>query len=313
MDARYKVDTVYDTDTGENLLITTLNLDDEDASSNVYLDEQTFTNYLDVLLHHKDNNICTITSSIVLEYFVIVDIFRLNYQIPDTLYGFINLCKMRPIAPEFYVIPLKIQYDMKSAHSNVMIVNMKNNHIEYFEPHGLVFNMDSSGYDMSNIVKQVATRLFPFHEFTVKNVSSQCPIGPQIVQSLANPLSGHCLAWSLLFIHMRLLNLHLNPELILSYLGVFNANGLDLIIRKYMSKLQTELMFFPTKQYDKSKTYRIMLTEEDEVRIRNKIAQLAHSLMNGNKKGNEHELRELLLYSSFPSFYETFFENVNNT
>lgn len=311
MEGVYRMDTVYDPDTGENMLIKTLDVRGERASNNVYLDEQTFTNYLDVLLHHKDNNICTITSSIVLEYFVTLDLFKLNYQIPETMYGFINLCKMRPIQPEFYIIPLKVQYDINTAHSNVIIVNKKQNVIEYFEPHGLMMNMGGIGYDVSKMVQQIVNHLFPLQELPVKNVSSQCPVGPQSVQSLANPNSGHCLAWSLLFINMRILNLHLKPELIVTYLSFLSPYDLDLLIRRYMSKLETELMFFPMKQYDKSRTFGLLFSEDDKIRISQRIAYLAKSLMLENNGDNRENLKELLLYNNFPSFYEIFFENVN--
>jgi hypothetical protein len=310
-DSMYGSDIVYDAETNTLQIIKTLELNNEFASNNMYLDEEAFTQYLDVLLHHKDNNICTFTSSIVLDYFVNLDLFRLTYQIPETLYGFIHLCKMRPIEPTYYIIPLKVQYDIQTAHSNVIIVDKKLKQIEYFEPHGLSFNLDNSGYNLQNIVLQIVHNMFPLDSFTVKNVSSQCPIGPQSLQSVANPSSGHCLAWSLLFIHMRIINMNLNSDVVINYLSKFNGYELDVLIRRYISKLQRELFFHPSKQYDKTRTFSIQFSDQEKERIEQKITHLVQILF-GERRDDQDALKQLLLYNNFPSFYEIYFKQVNN-
>jgi hypothetical protein len=310
--AMYASDTVYDAETNRLQIIKTLELQGEFVSDTLYLDEETFTKYLDVLLYQKDYNICTLTSPIVLDYFIILDLFRLTYKIPETIYGFINLCMMRPTVPNFYVIPLKIQYDLNIAHSNVIIVNMEKHEIEYFEPHGLTFNLDDAGYNIQNIVLQIVTNMFPLLQFTVKNVSSQCPIGPQTVQSVVNPNSGHCLAWSLLYIHLRIINMNLKSDVVINYLSKFNGYELDLMIRRYISKLQRELLFFPSKQYDQTRTFNIQFSQEEQIHVRNKIASLVQSLYGNDNSNNKDTLKQLLLYNNFPDFYEIFFDEVNN-
>jgi hypothetical protein len=312
-DTMYLIDSVFDLEAKQVQFVRCLNLENENVSDKVLLDEQTFTDYFDILLLRKENNVCSITSSIVLDYFIIIDLFKLSYQIPETIFSHINLCKILPIYQDFYVIPLKLHIDIREAHSNVMIVNMKENTVEYFEPHGMMINADESGYNMSAIVGQIIQKLFPMHDLKVKNVSSQCPIGPQIAQGFVNPNSGHCLAWSLLFVHMRLINLHIKPELVINYFSKFDPSRLDILIRKYISKLERESLFFPPKQYDKVRSYAIHFSPDEDKVITKQIGTLSKIIVDNkhNEADRKKHLKQLLLYNSYPLFYDIFFKNVN--
>ncbi len=81
-------------------------------------------------------------------------------------------------------------------------------------------------------IKTLVSRLFQFwsqlHKY--KNVQNNCPmgLGLQSKQNIINPQSGHCLAWSLLFIHVRILNLFLHPDDVINYFTQkFTAVELD--------------------------------------------------------------------------------------
>jgi hypothetical protein len=106
--------------------------------------------------------------------------------------------------------------------------------------------------------------------------------------------------------------MNLKSDVVINYLSKFNGYELDLMIRRYISKLQRELLFFPSKQYDQTRTFNIQFSQEEQIHVRNKIASLVQSLYGNDNSNNKDTLKQLLLYNNFPDFYEIFFDEVNN-
>lgn len=130
------------------------------------------------------------------------------------------------------------------AHSNVIIIDNLNKTIEFFEPHG--FTMDHTIariIDISSLLTRFMKTFIPLSSnYTFKNVSNSCFISVQSLQTIVDPSVGHCLAWSLLFILLRIVNLNLKPtskksvlETINEFLVSFSPIYLDTYIKQFLS------------------------------------------------------------------------------
>ena len=96
-------------------------------------------------------------------------------------------------------------------HANIVLVNNKNNTIEYFEPHGYRRNKNSEIAGNKGIynkkiklLKNLFSDLMPTHSFIDvvsmnKKTSFQTELDP-------DEHTGFCVIWCILFVHYRLLN-----------------------------------------------------------------------------------------------------------
>lgn len=113
-------------DTNANVLLPNLYL--ANPSKSTYLSEDVFVKYFDVILLKNlkltpDNslNICPFKSVYITDYFITLDFVNFTYKIPETLYESIERCKLSNT--RFYIIPLRLNLNYKSAHSNLIIVD----------------------------------------------------------------------------------------------------------------------------------------------------------------------------------------------
>jgi hypothetical protein len=201
----------YDYHMNENLL-TILNVSHYSPSSEIYLKNEIFSLHLDNLFQNNHQFICSKHSHFFSDYYIYINLVLLNATIPKLFYDFILRCKTSDI--RFIIIPLiictqyneeKQQYD---AHSNILIIDNLLNTIEFFEPHGKEFSLGNFDVDIESTIKFLLNELFPleYSIYTFFNLQNQCPIGIQSKQTMVDIYVGHCHAWSLLLIELRLLN-----------------------------------------------------------------------------------------------------------
>jgi len=262
-------------DLNNNMLLP--NLDLAEPSKSIYLSEDIFVKYFDVILFKNlysafDNSICPFKSVYITDYFITLDFVNFTYKIPEVLYESIKRCKLSNT--RFYIIPLRLNLNYKSAHSNLIIVDNQSATIEFFEPHGNKFNGTTYElpYNIEKHIKVLINKLFPYRSlfYTFKNVQNSCPKGLQAKQNSIDSNSGHCLAWSLLFIHLRILNLFYDTTYIIDYLHKNTPEQLDRYIRRYIGYLENTSHLLEKKLYPTLK-YNMLLSNDELENIKDRI------------------------------------------
>ena len=175
-------------------------------------------------------------------------------------------------------------------------------------------------YNIENHVKILLSRLFPlkYQYYTYINVQNNCPrgLGLQSQQNIINPQSGHCLAWSLLFIHVRINNLFLSTDYIMNYFNkYFTPTDLDAYMKRYIGLLETSTYNINTKTLPNFK-YNLILSPQEKLLISDHITYLTKKYLqelNNNKDKTiiNNIFEELISYHKFTQFNEIFFKNFN--
>ena len=136
---------------------------------------------------------------------------------------------------QFIIVNVAIIFGSVGGHSNIFIIDKVNKEIEHFEPHGEFFNIQPKDKkkqvflrDQSEkikiIIKSLAESLVPTYKFIP--CLDYCPIiGPQSIKhedkyklSNCDDKSGLCVAWSLLYVYLRLLNPSLKRSILMKYI-----------------------------------------------------------------------------------------------
>jgi hypothetical protein len=306
-------------DMEDNILLP--NLHQVEQSSSLFLPEDIFSNYLDKILFESskyyNNKICNINSIFYTDYFITIDFTDLLYKIPSVFINTLETCKLDSNI-RYYIIPLRIEFTYKSAHSNLIIIDKYYKTIEFFEPHGTSF-IGQQPYNIEEHIKNLLIQLFPLQTqyYRYINVHSNCPIGLQSLQNIISSKSGHCLAWSLLFINIRLLNIFLHPQNIIQYFNKhFKITELDIYIKRYISLLELSQVLIPAKTIPKFK-YKLTLSNTEKNNITNEIISLSNQYLtelNNNKNKNvlDKLFEKLMSYHKFPDFSNIFFNVITS-
>lgn len=310
-------------DMQDNVILPNLKL--MKPSQSLFLREDIFSKFLDKIIYDAFQNpktqTCPIKSVFYTDYFITIDFVDFIYKIPNILLSSITKCKSNPNI-RFYVIPIRLNLTYKSAHSNVIIIDNSEGTIEFFEPHGSMFQGFSvpKPYHIENHIKTLVSRLFPLRSqiYKYKNVQNNCPmgLGLQSKQNIINPQSGHCLAWSLLFIHVRILNLFLHPDDVINYFTTkFTAVDLDRYMRRYIALLENTTLYSQSKTLPSFK-YHLFLSQEERYNISNRITSLTEQYLLESSTAKNKEVinkifEELISYHKFPRFNDIFFSTVN--
>jgi hypothetical protein len=203
-----------------------------------YLTADLFTSYLTLIINSYINvNTNTITKNIR-DDFLEINFESLDFRIANSLYSAIhNNITTISILPIRLVFP----FPSKTNHSNVIIINPMLQTIEFFEPHGIELgSVLENVMDTTSLIKKIFYNIFPeFNIFTFVNSSQNCTMGVQALQGIADNNVGHCLAWSLLFIQLRLYYINNTSDYIVTSLSKINPISLDYYIKQYISLLNS--------------------------------------------------------------------------
>lgn len=203
-----------------------------------------------------------------------------------------------------------------TAHSNLLLIDNHAKTIEYFEPHGLNLQHTSANIiSLNNIVYKIVVKLFPFvSSYTFKNASTSCIVGVQAIQNTIDQNVGHCLAWSLFFLLMRLLNnkLRLQTETVSEFIHRFLVSlppvQLDDTVKRFITYVQT-LPSFSERNYSNYITIEMQqeLSPLDNLNIENRLKQIAEvyikKLINASEQDISILFTELISYRNIPSFH----------
>lgn len=306
----------YILDLQSNLIVP--NLEGIIPSKSYYLTEDIFTSYFDKIILDSfilnNKSLCLMNSVFVSDYFIKIDFIDFKYKIPNTFLKSLTICKADNNI-RFYIIPIALVFSYTSAHSNVIIVDNLNKTIEFFEPHGQQYSGIPKPYSIQYHIRILLNTLFPIRSktYTFKNVQNSCPIGLQQLQNISNPTSGHCLAWSLLFLQLKIQNLLVSTDTIINYL--INIYNIDLYMRKFIGFLELYTLFIPKKQ--SNYTSELILNKQEQKNIINRIELLTNlyknKLDNNDNNDNDDIFEELISYHKFPNFNKIFFNSMNRS
>lgn len=231
--------------------IHTVNLKNISQAKDFQLQTNFFNNFLKFLLRNVNeanhiftnfnsglcDNIDNITS--IADYAITYNFRVWNIFLPKLMKTSVDKCLLSNEV-HYIVIPIHLNF-LDTAHSNVIIIDKLKQTIDYFEPHGIQMGSDYSQIiDIFSTVTYYLKQMFPqLAHFTIVNAAQRCILGPQTVQG-GN--QGHCLAWSLYFIFLRLVNFDIgehsslhSSEIINSFLVQQVPTTLDRIIRKFIT------------------------------------------------------------------------------
>lgn len=295
---------------------------------------QQFASFMDkILLDHSNLNdtlnsfnsfnpnekICFFSSNISEEYFIKMDFENYRYNIPKNFINKFTMCNIYDPSIRFYIIPLLLQLNDDGGHANILIIDNKNKSIEFFEPHGTIFQ-ELQEYDIKHHIYNVLKVLFKNFKpeilnYTYVNVQQCVNIGVQALQNIINPDAGHCLAWTLLYSHIRLINIYSSSDDIIKFfVNTFTGVDLDMYMKRYISYVE-KLGKFNIKKYSTIDNYKFILTDDEKDNIENKIIDYTEDfILNIDDKTSRHDiLQSILKYKKYTDFHIVFSDTIYNS
>lgn len=315
---------------------------DSTETEDIFLETEVFTNYIDILFK-KETKLCKFNVPNINEYFIEIDVVNLSYKVPSNFYTFLKHCK--DAKKKSFIIPIEINFPTnyesksfitKSRHANVVIID--NTNIELFEPHGMKFSGNVLPYNTEEIIKKVIYKLFDEmildgimekKKYVFKNVYNSCPY-PGVQKQ-----DQFCLAWTLLFIELKLLNANISSERIIETIS--NYKDILTYLKYYITYVKNEILKRkkvkkPHESYPETPLYDIKLTDiidrnilEDRLKLLIKKYYVISNSINdqintftklfSTRFNLTHErdliFEELISYRKYERFHEMFFEYFN--
>lgn len=281
-------------------------------SKSSHLSHELFSKYLDIILSTSNNLFCKINSIFSSDYYIEINFINYSYNISDFLELSIKECIQNNT--RFFILPIRlIMKDSNEGHANLIILDTVLKRIEFFEPHGIL-NLTNIFYDIELHIIHCLSFYFPILDiksFSFQNIQQFCPLGLQQKQNLIDTKSGHCLAWVLLIIHLRILNIILPIEYIIDFLQSIDIYVLDQYIKLYISQVENTFINSPSvfKFTKKIAVFKLSNKEISQIQpyLINLIKQL-YVTTDTNRK--QKILQEILLYRNFPNFYQLFLTTI---
>lgn len=281
-------------------------IENNDLSKENWLNDDNFYEFLSLL---PKNDYCLMGKTFDGTNFIILNLSTYNIYIPKLLKELIKNCK-----DNYIIIPIRIvsfvdcnfyitKFNSKTVgHTNVIIYDKKNNSFDLFEPHGeKYFGYNPLNIDINGIMHYYMCKLFNKTKMHMNIVQKN--FGLQIRQNKHSPESGHCTNWTLLFIHLKILNHNIDINYIINELNKKDPEYLDKYIRRYSSLLKS------SKNY----TTFIDLTKFEKIKInvnKNNITSHINNLFNIYYKTKSIKCKNSILFElkSF-IFYDKFLFN----
>jgi hypothetical protein len=224
--------------------------------------------------------------------------------------------------PRFIVVPVGLFFPTittsylttpgtleESGHSNLIVIDNYLKEIVFFEPHGDVFNGELSNLmDIPNLLYDFLTVISSkYNGYHLVNASDNCLFGLQEIQNMYEPV-GHCLAWSMLYLHLRLLNPEIQSDHIIQYFtNNFSISEQLDIIRMYIATIED--YYYSNQEEYLTLSYISFKNTESSIeamtnRLSNLVVQYKILLNNGNFVQASSLFEELLMYRKLPLFHQ---------
>jgi hypothetical protein len=316
---------------------------DLEMSNIISLDDSSFSDCLDNILFNfnlfstSSDRVCHMFFDKIEDYFLRINLktFQISISI-DTITQIMN-CLTSNTLP-IVILPVRLDFlniesdyaktlqknDSKlyAAHSNLIIIDKLHKTVEFFEPHGIILSHHYSNIlHIESIIQNFLTKTFELKGYTFINISTTCPIGAQSIQSLISPESGHCLAWSLYFIMVRLLNIYFLPtqetvfQTINKIITSQDSITINKTIRQFLKYIET-LNIKPTRFIWAHNTYDISNYIENQTLIKQRLRHLINVYFK-NAIFYKHDFRkifeEIISYKNIPDFDKIFIEEMSKS
>jgi hypothetical protein len=308
------------------------------------LDDTTFSECLDLLLFNfnilsqSGGKVCTMFFNKIEEFFIHLNLITFQIDISNDIMIQIENCLHKnpngiiilPVRLDFlnikkdYDIDLSndnINQDVNAAHSNLIIIDNNWKTIEFYEPHGITLGHAYSEFiQIPSILEKFIKTSFPnINNYSFINVSSSCPIGAQTIQGIYNASAGHCLAWSLYFIMVRILNVNFIPiqktisQTINEFITKETPQEIDSTIRRFLTYIET-LGILPLRVMKHINKYNLQNFIENKTKIETRLRNLIRLyFMNSMFYKRDFKLifEEIISYKELPNYHEIFIDELN--
>tara|TARA_B100000683_G_C12339052_1_gene493829 strand:- start:234 stop:752 length:519 start_codon:yes stop_codon:yes gene_type:complete len=150
------------------------------------------------------------------------DLIQTYVYNPSNLVKRINSCKKR-----FIYIIININQDDDISHSTILLIDKKENNMEYFDP------------EYKKMVKNIPDKLKLFqskffHDFKLIIVTEKTN---SVFQDKVDAYSGMCVTWCILYVHFRLINSKLSFNVILKEISKYATKDILLKYGKLISRV----------------------------------------------------------------------------
>lgn len=286
----------------------------ESSSDKVSLEK--FAKYMDkIFLNQDSKDTCILFSHFISDYYISVDYTTLQYIIPSHIRRKLVECKSTNT--RFFILPIMFKFNEKDSHANVLIVDNKTNTIELYEPHGSKFlSYDIIFDNQTHVQELVSIILSRQSSYKFINVHDKCPIGLQTKQTSVNKTAGHCVAWTLFFIHVKMYNLHKTSEELIDFFDKFDVNKLNSYIKKYITLIENETK--DIKKRDKEDYHHFQLTPKEQENAKKLIVYKVTKYLESIDKSKNIEkdiqniFNEFIIFSRYDFFHSIFFRVANH-
>lgn len=298
------------------------NFKDLPASMSNKVNLNKFAVYMDKIFNSSISESCTLYSHFISDYYITIDYTILKYIIPNSIQEKLEKC-IHDKSIRFYILPIILKFNDTDSHANVLIVDNQKHTIELYEPHGSSFKSRSIIFNNElHIRKLISIVLKSKVYFKFTNVHYKCRMGFQIKQSQIGRPSGHCVAWVLFLIHVKLYNLHKSTEEIIDFFDKFEIQKLDSYIRKYITLIENETA--QLRKLDKDYYHPFELSEKEQEYAKKLVEKSLKEYLNDvefNKISLQGQtdifdvgktFRYFIIFSRYKFFHDVFFETINN-
>jgi len=321
-------------------------LDNLKLSNINVLDDTTFSECLDLLLFNfnilsqSGGKVCTMFFNKIEEFFIHLNLITFQIDISHDIMIQIQNCInnnpsgiiILPVRLDFLNIQQEYNLDLSkedvnqnvhTAHSNLIIIDNTWKTIEFYEPHGITLGHAYSDFiQIPQILENfLKTSFSSIDNYSFVNVSNSCPIGAQTIQGIYNASAGHCLAWSLYFIMVRILNFNFVPigknisQTINEIITKETPQQIDSTIKRFLTYIQT-LGVLPSRVMMHINKYNLQYFIENKSQIETRLRNLIRLyFMNAIFYKRDFKLifEEIISYKALPNYYEIFIDELNKT
>jgi len=157
--------------------------------------------------------------------------------IPNEIINTIQRCQD---SKRFIYFNFVINWDQSYSHANMIIIDLFNKTIERFEPHGK-FNSYNHRYSDSDINKKINQILKHIGLSNYKYLPPTKLSPPIGLQTIADAYNGMCVTYSLIYLHLRIMNPDVNQKELVNYLIKKKSTKIIEILLRYTSYIEKAL------------------------------------------------------------------------
>ena len=218
------------------------------------LNDDVFVSYINKLFMTYNKKICSVQLKELNQYFIEINVTDVTYKLSENFRNKLKVCAEENI--DILILPITLcypnVYDLDSKqkfktvkHSNVVIIDNINQKIEYFEPHGITYKGYVLQFDTEKLIRSFLSSIMDiipiqFFSYEFKNVFDSCPY-----MSVQRNMDTFCLAWSLLFIELKILNRLVSANDIIMNITLLDDTILLDYIKKYVSYVKSTFKSAP--------------------------------------------------------------------